>query len=347
MSLPNQPVTRIEKLLAKIVDGGPEIDFDPQTRVERYLAKIAGIEASIPKRPITRIERYLAYLAGDTSVSLPTPVTRIERYLAAKAGTGEKPETPITRVEMYLDEWTGGDAFVYKTVSGAIVSVTDALAGPVKALKVNIEPVQEGEGDPSPENVRQISGWNGVTVTVSPTADAQDGKTYSVTFPDEVGTVYGGTLDVTTGVLVVDKAFYAVNTISRIRYGQVSGFYYVVVTDDLNPPGINSASSFSHIISDKFLGKNGVVPGHCYITAYGKSLVAVLPDQTITTSEEAQAWFDANPTTFVYDMAAPQTYQLTPEQVRTLLGSNNIWADAGDVEVTYRADPSKEASGNG
>lgn len=37
----------------------------------------------------------------------------------------------------------------------------------------------------------------------------------------------------------------------------------------------------------------------------------------------------------VYDLATPQTIQLTPQQVTTLIGDNNIWADTGDVTVEY------------
>ena len=36
---------------------------------------------------------------------------------------------------------------------------------PVQNLVVQIEPVQEGSGDPSPDNVRAISGWTGAKVT--------------------------------------------------------------------------------------------------------------------------------------------------------------------------------------
>ena len=39
----------------------------------------------------------------------------------------------------------------------------------------------------------------------------------------------------------------------------------------------------------------------------------------------------------VYPLATPITIQLTPTEIKTLLGENNIWADTGDVEVTYRA----------
>lgn len=41
---------------------------------------------------------------------------------------------------------------------------------------------------------------------------------------------------------------------------------------------------------------------------------------------------------FVYPLATPHTYQLTPEEVKTILGQNNIFTDCGDVTVQYRAD---------
>lgn len=40
----------------------------------------------------------------------------------------------------------------------------------------------------------------------------------------------------------------------------------------------------------------------------------------------------------VYPLATPQTYQLTPAQLATLAGYNAVSADAGTIELTYRAD---------
>ena len=37
----------------------------------------------------------------------------------------------------------------------------------------------------------------------------------------------------------------------------------------------------------------------------------------------------------VYELATPQTYQLTPQTVRMLKGANNLWNDAGNSTVTY------------
>lgn len=50
---------------------------------------------------------------------------------------------------------------------------------------------------------------------------------------------------------------------------------------------------------------------------------------------------DTSPTTgaqVVYKLAEPLTVQLDPETLSTLLGTNVLWSDTGDVAVTYRAD---------
>jgi len=47
----------------------------------------------------------------------------------------------------------------------AIVSVDDAAPLDVEGMVAQIEPVQAGSGDPSPDNVRPISGWTGANVT--------------------------------------------------------------------------------------------------------------------------------------------------------------------------------------
>lgn len=57
------------------------------------------------------------------------------------------------------------DVVVYGTTSGAIASFDDGGDNkPLKSLKVAINPVQSGSGEPSPQNVRPISGWSAVNV---------------------------------------------------------------------------------------------------------------------------------------------------------------------------------------
>ena len=49
-----------------------------------------------------------------------------------------------------------------ETVSGNIANFNTDLVAPMKDAKIYFEPIQEGEGDPSPENVRLITGWTGI-----------------------------------------------------------------------------------------------------------------------------------------------------------------------------------------
>lgn len=49
------------------------------------------------------------------------------------------------------------------TVSGDIASFRSAARVPIESLKCHFLPIQEGTGNPSPDNVRPISGWNQIT----------------------------------------------------------------------------------------------------------------------------------------------------------------------------------------
>ena len=112
-----------------------------------------------------------------------------------------------------------------------------------------------------------------------PTFEPYQEETYSITFPSEAGTVYGGTLDVTSGVLTVTDA-------------QIASYAGETL------PG--------EWISDRDVYVAGTTP---------------------TTGAQV-----------VYKLATPITYTLTPQEITSLLGTNNLWADTGDSEVEYRAD---------
>ena len=96
MSLPDEPITRIEQYLAKTATGDGSIPDAPITRIEQYLAKTATGEGDIPESPITRIEQYLDYIAkngGGSSVD-------VEAITITKNGTTTAPSgkaySPVT-----------------------------------------------------------------------------------------------------------------------------------------------------------------------------------------------------------------------------------------------------------
>lgn len=128
---------------------------------------------------------------------------------------------------------------------------------------------------------------NGTTVdtTISPmirvSSESAEWEPFGSDYTSELGrTVYGGTLDVVSGVLVVTKGYIA---------------------------SYNGETLPSTWISDRDVYASGTTP---------------------TTGAQV-----------VYQLATPQVYQLTPEEVDLLLGTNNIWADSGDITVQYGNSP--------
>lgn len=79
-----------------------------------------------------------------------------------------------------------------------------------KSVNTMIEPQAEAGSTPTEwtpySNICPISGRTGLSVFVGPTTAQADATTYAVDWTTEAGTVYGGSLDVVTGVLTVDRA---------------------------------------------------------------------------------------------------------------------------------------------
>jgi hypothetical protein len=159
------------------------------------------------------------------------------------------------------------------------------------------------------------------------------GSTYSVNWETEAGTVYGGTLDVVSGKLVVDRASVDIGVLpwsltgDRFSAGALSPKALSKSSWDIaNPIAICSQYKYGNINNGSGTDKA--------IGFYNAVLYA--RDTTYTTSADFKAAMDG--VQLVYKLAKPTEIQLTPQEVRTLLGVNNIWSDGGDMEVEYPAD---------
>ena len=441
------PITREESLL----DGQ---DLTPITRKEQFIKRIYDKTQEIPE-PITREEWFLKKAGEGTSPVAIEQLNVTENGTYSEAGKAYSPvivdvpaPTLITKTitengtytasednaDGYSQVTVAVEGFKKKSIANTptdIASFSDGTANPMPSLEISIVPVQSGSGDPSPSNVRPISGWSGANVTrcgvnvwdeewkvgtidirsgstvpandrirsknfipcapntayfyvVSvgnmticfydknenylsyynfssehnfttpdgcykmkfftgsaygttynndisinyPSTDtsyhAYNGSTLSIPFHDNSDnpiTVYGGRLNVTTGELTATHVVQEVESIDNmITSGTLACVVYITNTKSYNN---------APIISDRFV-KGGLNVGECYIVGNGNNLVFVL-DQSIDTVEEANEWCSTNKPHFVYPLATPQTYQLTPAQVTTLLGQNNIFADCGQV----------------
>lgn len=192
-----------------------------------------------------------------------------------------------------------------------------------------------------------VSGVVEPQIELGSTATAYEpyqGETVSIDWTTEAGTVYGGTLDVTTGVLTVDRASVVLDGSSTVTwaYQRTNGDYYTTI--ELSGMKSYANSEVANIVSSVF-GKNTASADTVYASTtfygfYGNNTAGrirlCLPD--VSTTQEFSAWLAEYQPQVVYELATPQTYQLTPEEVSTVLSQNSIFADCGNVDVQYRAD---------
>lgn len=214
---------------------------------------------------------------------------------------------------------------------------------PVKACAAEITPVQEGEGDPSPENVRPIAGWTGLHLHVSPTEDTADGKTYAVDWTDEAGTVYGGTLDVLSGKLTVNrfgKVFDGTEAWTSAGSGTKRLYRYA---DNRGRAVVGDRAS-SHFLNAAITTSSTAVGYYAYTSGdRTDTSVQFRPGLDVaTTVDEWKAWLaeqaqGGTPLVCWWVTRDPITYQLAPQAVTTLAGANHITADTGDVTVEHGA----------
>ena len=195
----------------------------------------------------------------------------------------------------------------------------------IQKLVLGIEPIQAGTGDPSPYNVRPITGYTGVNVYVSPTQDVQDATVYPISWQNDAGTVYGGTLDVTSGVLTVTHK-YVEPPKENVRRN--SSYQWYIIQDTEIACGTDLPC-----ISNMFRQWNGTesLYKHEYM-CFQNSSGAIRFNSSGDYATVDDIWAVVGGMYFICQLATPLTYQLTPQQIATLRpGINNVWCDTGPV----------------
>ena len=380
---------------------------------------------------------------GDPGEGVPTGGTTGQMLVKASdtdydTEWADQPEGDVTQEEFAALKQYVLDMSPVAEATGGIASVDDAAPLDAEDVTVQIEPVQEGSGDPSQDNVRPISGWTGLTLkktrmnlfdknnaldgyiddangnlkggapykstdyirvnggssyyvvsaqtssmwgawydenkkyvsgatnyansvitapsnaryvrltirsgatgTINtfavnyPSTDhdyhAYQGQTISVSWESSAGTVYGGTLDVTTGKLVVDR--YSVDPTAWTRFKANNG--YVAYKIENIPYGKYSTEESNKAMSNVISNFGAFNPSNMnqnIIQAPRSSS----PNAYLALQE------DLDPVAIglqlTYLMRDSITYHLTPQQIALLRGANSIWADTGDTTLTYRQD---------
>lgn len=166
------------------------------------------------------------------------------------------------------------------------------------------------------------------------TYEPYNATTLSIDWTDEAGTVYGGSLDVTTGLLTATKASVNLGTLTWNRTtAYIAPVLYTVVAGKLK-------SNISMLCSVyKFSGIFGSAGGFAKSSenasigcCHANEQIFVRDDSYTDTAAFKSAMSGVQ---LVYELATPQTYQLTPQQILTLKNNNTLMLEGSINELKY------------
>ncbi len=291
-----------------------------------------------------------------TGFSLTTGASIAVRFTNANTSTNPTLNVNGTGAKPVYGTWQAGDVvpFIYdgtvwsasfaSSYSNYLYSLPcDTITGdpaattlgadnvPVKACSVAVTPVISGSGDPSPTNVRSITGWGGAALTIN-------GDTATVDFGQPV---YGGTFDVLTGLLTITHGYSVFDGSSDETWFSYAGSrrYYINVPTFTSP----AVSLVADIKCDKLktVIKGSVDGGNYRISGSDASAQQILVyiTNSIASVDSLRGWLAANPISVKWLLNTPTTVQLSPRDVATILGANSFGANCGNVTVTLRLDP--------
>ena len=257
---------------------------------------------------------------------------------------GVKPlRKPIddTRVETdnaWSAKHTADTLLPMQTVTGNPVAI-ETLEGYPLELNASWEPIQEGEGEPSPDNVRLIKGRDNVKITRK---NKTQEDSITLTLPT---TIYGGEVDVETGMGYKKWEAVELNGTERWQVRQVIDTYsYVVSLKSRSTQGICShykKLTYADVGSSTVAGTIG-----CYME-YSLSAIFNVPFASIDDwkSYLAAQYAAGTPVQIAYKSDAPESFTATGGgRIYALAGTNTILTDADTVTITAPTPPQTTAS---
>lgn len=160
------------------------------------------------------------------------------------------------------------------------------------------------------------------------TFEPYQGTTYSVDWSTQAGTVYGGTLDVVTGVLTVDRAMIDLGTLNWLASNPSVGQFYSETDYGAIRNSILVCSQFRQG------GAYGITGDNVIEVRIGTYHRTWLRSTSFIGMSGTQVKSALTGVQLVYQLATPLTYQLTSQEVVTLVGQNNIFSsDATSIKV--------------
>jgi hypothetical protein len=160
-------------------------------------------------------------------------------------------------------------------------------------------------------------------------------QTIQVSWQTEAGEVYGGYVDLVSGELKVTHELVTYDGSNDENWGLNENYnlFNMSIPSNYRVEQTPSSNLFKGLepqsASNLSTKENGSFA--LYSTFGGINI------KTDVAADVAdfKTYLNNNNMQVVYKLATPITYQLTPTQIKSLLGTNNAWCDTGDVDIEY------------
>ena len=223
------------------------------------------------------------------------------------------------------------------SVSGNPVTCNPVEDYPLSAV-VTLEPKQAGSGDPSPENVRPISGYDSVTVTQS--KDEAQVKQITLTLPE---TIYGGTVDAVTGVGEIQIAFMVLDGTENWVLTSATSDTYQGFSISLPYANVNYSMFCSHFMynSNENVANTCSQQGRVKFNIRFVISTEIVPNKTV---DEWKSYLAAQaasgtPVQVACKLATPTPFQASGNQaLPAVAGLNTVYTDGDSLSVSGRQD---------
>lgn len=155
--------------------------------------------------------------------------------------------------------------------------------------------------------------------------------TTTLSWQTEAGTVYGGSIDLTSGVLTVTHKGVDLGDLTWTANANDSYTF----NGDLPLTSVNGNYLESICSSYPVYNSNDVIL-HDYGISISYNGAKVFTKNKDYPNSDVNAFKTASQgVMLVYKLATPLTYQLTPQTIKLLENNNTIFSDTGDTNLTY------------
>lgn len=205
----------------------------------------------------------------------------------------------------------------------------------LKKLAIDFSPKQAGTGDPSPDNVRPISGWDSVKVTVSNEDESHD---YDVTLPK---TIYGGTVDAVKGRGEKTWEFYKFTGEEKwqVGYDNLKNVFRYYFSPPLNPEWGAGQEGYCNIyktLSNPTANETGILFGSNNDEIYLFLPKQDYPDVKSVKSYLASQYVAGTPVTVCYKPATPESFKVSQVSIPSLRSVNYFFTNGENMDIIYK-----------